>query len=280
VLGSGCAVAACAIVLTLAAPVAAGNRPPPWSGGGTRVTLFEAEASRVATSFAGGRVSVECAAPATWRSLAAEHGFDRALTWALTPLRWDPATGSSAPLRYSTFSPRACRLADAFLVKPTERGARLCRHGTTRVWRTLTAGRNGEAVVRKVRVVRPLLGECDNWAAKLLAVHVLAHESMHLARVVDEAEAECLAVQIDALVAARLGASTTFARSLAREYWTYYYRSQDRRYQSRDCRDGGDLDLFRSRRGWPSPVTYPSDPASTIARFVDLHAGGRSASSP
>jgi hypothetical protein len=120
-----------------------------------------------------------------------------------------------------------------------------------------------------VLVRSPILGECDDWGSKLVAVHVLGHESMHLAGVADEAVADCLAVQVDALVAARLGASASFARSLAREYWRIYYPAQDWRYRSASCRDGGALDLFRDRRGWPTPSRYPQDVARLIGAFSD-----------
>lgn len=110
----------------------------------------------------------------------------------------------------------------------------------------------------------PVLGECDDWGSTLLAVHVLGHESMHLAGVVDEAEADCLAAQVDAFVATALGAAPRFARLLAREYWAYYYPSQDRRYRSPRCYDGGALDLFPERRGWPTPAHYSANLSSRI----------------
>lgn len=114
----------------------------------------------------------------------------------------------------------------------------------------------------------PVLGECDDWGSKLLAVHVLGHESVHLAGVVDEAEADCLGAQVDAFVAATLGADARLARSLAREYWAYYYPSQDRRYRSPECHDGGLLDLFPGRKGWPTPAVYPSNLAAIIGAFA------------
>jgi hypothetical protein len=244
-------VAALLVMLCLATPaLGAAGDPPPWDGDAARVTPLEARSSRIARSLAGPDVSIECVSPAAWRSLAAEYGFERELTWALTPLWSDADTGSSIPGSRSTLSPRACRLEDAFVRAPSEQGARLCRHGG-------------------------VLGECDEWGAKLLAVHVLGHESMHLAGVVDEARAECLAVQLDAFVAAHLGATTRFARSLAREYWRYYYPSQDRRYRSAECRDGGTLDLFPSRYGWPTPGTYPSHPARSIHRFAVRRTGAQ-----
>jgi hypothetical protein len=246
-------VAAWVVMLCLATPaLGATGHALPWEDGSGRVTPLEARGSTVARSLAGSDVSIECASPADWRSLAAEYGFDRELTWALTPLRRDADSGIMVATARSTLSPRACRLEDAFFRAPTERGARLCRHGAA-------------------------LGECDDWGAKLLAVHVLGHESMHLAGIVDEAQADCLAAQLDALVAVGLGAGPGFARSLAREYWSYYYPSQDRRYRSADCRDGGKLDLFPTRRGWPSPDRYPSSLAHSIHRFV---VGAQAASEP
>jgi hypothetical protein len=212
-----------------------------------RVTWFEARAARVATAFAGRSVSVECADAASWRALAAEHGFDRATTWALTPLHWDSARGRPAAGSRAILSPRACQLASSFASEPTEQGSRLCWHG------------GGP---------RPVLGECDGWAAKLTAVHVLSHESMHLAGVVDEASAECFAVQLDAVVAIRLGASERFAHAMAREYWTLYHPEQDRAYQSRECREGGALDLFPDHSGWPSPRRYPGDISRLLRSFA------------
>jgi len=243
-------VAAWLVMLCLAAPVlGAPGDVLPWEGGAARVTPIETRSSKVARALAGPTVSMECASPAAWRSLAAEYGFDRELTWALTPLRWDADSGSAIPTPRSTLSPRACRLEDAFFRTPTEQGARLCRHGAA-------------------------LGECDDWGAKLVALHVLGHESIHLAGVVDEAQADCLAAQLDALVAMGFGAEPGFAYALAREYWTSYYPSQDRRYRSAECRDGGKLDLFPSQRGWPSPDRYPSSPAHSIRRFVVAAADG------
>jgi len=213
------------------------------------VTPFEARASLIAASLAGHVVSIDCADPGTWRSLAAEYGFDQALTWALTPLDTETSTGSRVPRGYADFSPRACRFGDAFARRPTERGARICRHGTT----------------------RPVLGECDDWALELMAVHVLGHESMHLAGIIDEATADCLATQLAALVAGRFGASTTFARSLANEYWRFYYRSGDSQYRSPACRDGGRLDLFPKQDSWPTPSTYPANVAHRIDAFRAAH---------
>jgi hypothetical protein len=224
------------VVATLAAPAHAGERSAPSA-------RFEIEASTIARALAGPTASVRCVGSAGWRSLAARWGFDPATTWALTPRHWDSAAGRPASDGYAQFSPRACRLAGAFLARPTERGARICRHGAQE-------------------------GECDDWAAKLVSVHVLAHESMHLAGVMGEAEADCLAAQLDAFVAQALGADRRFARRLAREYWADYYPSQSPVYRSGECHDGGALDLFPARRGWPTPGAYPRDVTRSIAAFA------------
>jgi hypothetical protein len=207
------------------------------------------------------RVDVQCVDSTTWRELGLRAGFEPALTWALTPLEIPPGSASVRPEGSSTLSPSTCRLIGAFSALPVERGARLCRHPAE----TTTSNRSSTA--RHARTATRL-GECDDWAAKLLAVHALTHESMHLAGVIDEAEADCLATQVDAYVATRLGASVSFAASLAREYWKHYYPSQEAKYRSTRCRNRGALDLFPESDLWPTPPSYPTDLAREIAAFV------------
>jgi len=220
----------------------------------------------IARSLSHADVTVACVDSSGWTALAAQYGFDRELTWAVTPLRRVTSTGTSEATGQSFFSPRECRLVEAFLRAPTERGVRICHHGTRPRWRTVKATRAGRHA-RRVLTHVPLLGECDDWGQVLLAVHVLAHESMHLAGVIEEAPADCLGAQVGALVARMLGASSRFARGTALEYWRDYYRSQDPRYRSPDCRPGGRLDLFPDRLGWPTPNRYPPGVASAIERF-------------
>ena len=93
---------------------------------------------------------------------------------------------------------------------------------------------------------------------------------MHLAGVVDEAVADCLAMQVDASSGATLsGRADAFARSLAREYWSHYYPSQEQRYRSPSCRDGRAFDLFPDLPGWPTPAAYPRDVTHRIGAFAD-----------
>jgi hypothetical protein len=74
------------------------------------------------------------------------------------------------------------------------------------------------------------------------AVHVLTHESMHMAGEKDEATAECEAVQRDARTAQLLGATHAQAIALARTYWRLVYPDMRDGYRSDQCRPGGTLD--------------------------------------
>jgi hypothetical protein len=58
---------------------------------------------------------------------------------------------------------------------------------------------------------------------QVLAVHVLTHEAMHLSGRLDEAVAECAAVQRDARTARLLGAADADAAGLAAAYWHDLY---------------------------------------------------------
>lgn len=88
---------------------------------------------------------------------------------------------------------------------------------------------------------------------QVVAVHVLAHEAMHMAGEVDEARAECRAVQRDARLAAALGATPAVARELARRYWREIYPELPDGYRSADCGPG---------RAWDEHLPDPPWPAS------------------
>jgi hypothetical protein len=83
---------------------------------------------------------------------------------------------------------------------------------------------------------------------QIVAVHVLTHESMHLAGLRDEARAECAAVQRDVRTATLLGASDHQAKVLSVAYWTQVYPDLPDAYRSSDCAPGGSLD-----EGLPDP---------------------------
>ena len=85
---------------------------------------------------------------------------------------------------------------------------------------------------------------------RVIAVHVLTHEAMHLASIANEASAECAAVQRDAQTARLLGATPADAASLARTYYDTVYPRMDSGYQSSKCRPGGELDESGDDAPW------------------------------
>jgi hypothetical protein len=90
----------------------------------------------------------------------------------------------------------------------------------------------------------------DPSQAQVVAVHVLTHEAMHMAGIVDEAAAECAAVQRDALTARLLGASTADARLLAARYWRTVYPAMPPDYRSAACGPGRSLDERGADAPW------------------------------
>jgi hypothetical protein len=84
-----------------------------------------------------------------------------------------------------------------------------------------------------------------------LAVLALGHEAMHVAWVVDEAEATCYALQEVERVAVKLGLSRREARTLAQLAWTDSYRRLPRDYRSTECADGRSMDIKPDSQSWP-----------------------------
>jgi len=87
---------------------------------------------------------------------------------------------------------------------------------------------------------------------EVIAVHVLTHESMHMRGRTDEADAECAAVQRDAMTARLLGADPAAASALARRYWTQMYPQMPDGYRSGGCAAGGPLDEHLPDAPWTS----------------------------
>ncbi len=88
--------------------------------------------------------------------------------------------------------------------------------------------------------------------AQVQAVHVLTHESMHMAGNTNEAVTECYATQHDTQMAELLGASPEQAVQLAVRYWRTFYPRMPDAYTSADCRPGGRLDLHLATPAWAS----------------------------
>jgi hypothetical protein len=85
---------------------------------------------------------------------------------------------------------------------------------------------------------------------QVVAVHVLTHEAMHLAGTLDEARAECQAMQRDAWTARLLGASPGDAHALAADYWRTVYPRMPDGYRSGSCAAGTEWDEGGSDAPW------------------------------
>ena len=83
------------------------------------------------------------------------------------------------------------------------------------------------------------------------ALHVLAHESSHLAGVRDEAAADCFGLQRTAVVAEDLGATPDEAARLARVALAERAVTAPAEYRSAECHNGGMLDLDPWSSAWP-----------------------------
>lgn len=86
---------------------------------------------------------------------------------------------------------------------------------------------------------------------QIAAVHLIAHETMHVNGYRNEAEAECRAVQLNHLVAEKLGATESQARELQTRYFVEVYPNLRSDYTSGQCREGGKLDIFPERTTFP-----------------------------
>lgn len=100
-------------------------------------------------------------------------------------------------------------------------------------------------------------GERDPSADEIVAVHVLSHESMHMAGITSESAAECAAMQRDARLAELLGAPPDAARALAVDYWRTVYPEMPDDYRSADCVRGGRLDEGLHQGPWPDADPGP-----------------------
>jgi hypothetical protein len=85
---------------------------------------------------------------------------------------------------------------------------------------------------------------------QVVAVHVLTHEAVHMSGRLDEAVAECAAVQRDAQTARLLGARPADAAALAATYWANIYPLMPDRYRSGECRPGGAMDEGLADAPW------------------------------
>ena len=84
------------------------------------------------------------------------------------------------------------------------------------------------------------------------AIGTVAHESVHLRGILDEALTECYAMQYLAFAAQRLGATPQQARNLALLHWETSPAKKPDQYQvPAGCEDGGKLDVRPADPVWP-----------------------------
>lgn len=120
------------------------------------------------------------------------------------------------------------------------------------------AGSSGDGLPTQTHLLR---GTCDDLLTfardpartdplYAQSIHTLTHEAMHLSGIVDEADAECAAVQRDYGTARALGADHATARRLSEIYWTAFYPALPGDYRSVECRPGGALDERLAEPPW------------------------------
>lgn len=187
----------------------------------THVAPTEKLVGAIATELAGRPVSAHCHTARDWRALAARHESNPDDLWSYVDGTTTDGT-DFFPSDVMDLSPQACAALAAYrAAAPVARGRRCAK-------------RYLEALV---------LGACPRYAERLVAIETIAHESQHLKDIRSEATAECYGMQYHATVSQHLGATTAQARAMANDYFAFIYPTLDPEYRSKECRDGGALDL-------------------------------------
>ncbi|PKQ26544.1 MAG: hypothetical protein CVT64_05630 [Actinobacteria bacterium HGW-Actinobacteria-4] len=94
-------------------------------------------------------------------------------------------------------------------------------------------------------------GQANPTLDQVAAVVLVAHESQHMLNIRSESVAECNAVQDAHKVAMHLGATMEQALALQARYFVEIYPHQRSEYVSRECREGGSLDIYPDRTEFP-----------------------------
>jgi hypothetical protein len=185
--------------------------PLPIIAGPSDESRIEPRFSRVASTLSGRRAEVRCWSREDWQKRASE--------WA----RW-PDVSPLGPWRgYTSKDHERINLPPA-----------VCDSLTRLVYEHVAA--------RK-----------DSWPDALAwSVALLAHEAQHVRGISNEAMAECYGMQSISTATRELGRTDEEGRYLASLYWENSYPDQkDPVYYSRECRNGGRLDLHPESDGWP-----------------------------
>jgi hypothetical protein len=251
--------------LAVPASALANHGPEPWEGGAAVVSPLEAKIAAWTNALAERPTAAYCQSAEEWSAVAVQFGLPA--DQLLGAVFW-PATGQPD---YMLLSPTTCTNANEFLAAPAREGQKACQVGTRLDLRTerytvkvtKLVRVKGKLVRRVVRVKRtrqvqvevPVYELCATYVARIDALMTVAHESMHVVGIGNEAAAECLALQTLTPLAAMFGAKTAFAYEIGRDYLPLYALEQQQApdYWSADCRDGGLLDLFPKATGWPTP---------------------------
>ena len=191
-----------------------------WDGGYEYVSPTERRMADIATVLTERSSQAYCNSSQQWTALGAGADVLAFVSF------YSDSTAS-----FMQVSPFVCSRVAAFVAHPRRDGQKVCTRRVTQY-------------------------ACPRYLETVISVETIGHEAMHIGGVRNEAVAECLAVQVLPFVATRLGAGVRFAYELARDYLPYYAskRTEFPEYWSSDCRDGGSLDVWPDKPGWPTPV--------------------------
>lgn len=87
------------------------------------------------------------------------------------------------------------------------------------------------------------------------ALDTLTHEMIHALGVHDEAQTECFAMQLSFVTGVQLGLPLAYAENLDRLSLRNYFGHPPSYVDTRDCREGGAWDLFKSKPSLPWHMT-------------------------
>ena len=176
--------------------------PLPWEGGPTVETPAETQMANIASVIAGRPVHVRCNGAHDWSALVNRPGFNPA--WlGFVYQGWD----------YTELSPAVCGPLAAY-AEANPKPAYWCSAEVGEKWKTVKV--RGRINPKLVRVPIMAAAPCPNATALKTAMHILAHEAVHLSGVIDETETDRIAATHIGLVALMLGASPAQAAELAR----------------------------------------------------------------
>lgn len=117
-------------------------------------------------------------------------------------------------------------------------------------------GRAGQDIYLTWEVCKDLaaykVGRRDLDRDRVIAVHILTHEAMHVSGDTNEASTECKAIQRNTTTARALGADPTAADALAQTYYATIYPNIEASYFSTECKPGGEMDQRLPTAPWPT----------------------------